>query len=238
MHGGMPKGNAYNVVMIEKLSNAQNTPSGTLKIDSPPEMAQAKIEMTEATINKSSTNDPSILSEQKTCVPLTVFSPAGEVRRDGAGNGEVWMQVVMVTLNTVQLHPISIQSRVILQSPRESMLSQYLYGTEILYFAHIIDDVQIQDSNGDMQLGWALIHCGATRIVMAPILSKKLGISREAARIITLALIGGVMQHAKDSQKRWITVQFSDYLAPVDELGMLVMPMWVYDLLFWVTIAP
>jgi len=87
MHGGMPKGNAYNVVMIEKLSNAQNTPSGTLKIDSPPEMAQAKIEMTEATINKSSTNDPSILSEQKTCVPLTVFSPAGEVRRDGAGNG-------------------------------------------------------------------------------------------------------------------------------------------------------
>jgi len=144
----------------------------------------------------------------------------------------------MVTLNEVQLHPISIQSRVILQSPRESMLSQYLYGTEILYFAHIIDDVQIQDSNGDMQLGWALIHCGATRIVMAPILSKKLGISREAARIITLALIGGVMQHAKDSQKRWITVQFSDYLAPVDESGMLVMPMWVYDLLFWVTIAP
>jgi len=37
------------------------------------------------------------------------------------------------------------------------------------------------------------------------------------------------MQHAKDSWKTPITVQWVDYLTPVDRSDMLVMPMRAYD---------
>jgi hypothetical protein len=65
---------------------------------------------------------------------------------------------------------------------------------------------------------------------MAPRLLKQLGISHEAAHITTLGLNGGVMQHAKDSQKTPITVQYVDYCIPVEESDVLVMPMRAYDL--------
>jgi hypothetical protein len=111
------------------------------------------------------------------------------------------------------------------------MLSQYLCGTEIPDSAHIVHKVHIRDRNGEMQPLRALIDCGATSIFMAPRLLKRLGISHEAAHITTLGLNGGVMQHAKDSRKTRITVQYMDYLAPVDESDVLVLPMRVYDLL-------
>jgi hypothetical protein len=40
---------------------------------------------------------------------------------------------------------------------------------------------------------------------------------------------GVVMQYAKDSQNMPITVQYLDYLAPVDKSDKLVVPLWVYD---------
>lgn len=65
---------------------------------------------------------------------------------------------------------------------------------------------------------------------MAPRLLKQLGILHEAAHITTFGLNGGVMQHVKESRKTWTTVQYVDYLAPVDESVVLVMPMRAYDL--------
>jgi hypothetical protein len=65
---------------------------------------------------------------------------------------------------------------------------------------------------------------------MAPRLLKRLGISPETAHITTLGLSGGVMQHAKNSRKTQITVQYLDYLALVDESDVLVVPMHAYDL--------
>jgi len=84
--------------------------------------------------------------------------------------------------------------------------------------------------NGEMQRVRALIACGATSIFMTPRLLKRLGISHQAAHIITLAMTGGVMQHAKDSRKTRITVQCVDCLAPVDRSDVLVVPMRAYDL--------
>jgi hypothetical protein len=43
-------------------------------------------------------------------------------------------------------------------------------------------------------------------------------------------MTGGVMQHAKDSRKTRITVQYLDYPAPVNKSDVLVMPMRAYDL--------
>jgi len=61
-------------------------------------------------------------------------------------------------------------------------------------------------SNGEMQCVWALIDCGATSIFMTLRRFNQLGISHQAAHIITLAMTGGMMQHAKNSRKTQITV--------------------------------
>jgi hypothetical protein len=64
---------------VIKPSNADNTPNQTTNIVSPAEMAKAKTQMAKAAIGKSSANDPSILSKQKTSIHLPVSSPAGEI---------------------------------------------------------------------------------------------------------------------------------------------------------------
>jgi len=46
------------------------------------------------------------------------------------------------------------------------------------------------------------------------------------------------MQHVKDSQKTRTTVQYLDYLAPVDRSDVLVVPMQAYDLVLGVPPFP
>ena len=87
-----------------------------------------------------------------------------------------------------------------------------------------------RESNSEMQRVRALFDCGATSIIMTPRLHNWLGISHLAALITILAMTGGVMQHAKDSRKTQITVQYLDYLALVDRSDVLVVPMRAYDL--------
>ena len=60
----------------------------------------------------------------------------------------------------------------------------------------------IPDRSGEMQCIRAIVDCGATSIFMTPRLPKWLGISHQAALITTLAMTGGVMQHAKDTGRR------------------------------------
>jgi len=139
-------------------------------------------------------------------------------------------QALITTLDEVQPHRISLKSRVVQETPRARMLSQYLCGTETPDSAHIIHEVQIRDRHGKMQYLWALIDCSTTSIIMAPKLLKWLGISHEAAHITTLSRDGGVMQHAKYSRKTWITIQHLDYLAPVNESDVLVVILRAYDL--------
>jgi len=136
----------------------------------------------------------------------------------------------MATMDEIRLHRIALKSRVILESPRAEMLSQYLCGTETPDSAHIIHEIQIRDEHGEMQHVPALIDCGATTIFMAPWLFKNLGISHEAAHITTLGLGGQSMQHAKDNRKMSISVQYMEHLAQVTEPEVLVVPMWPYDL--------
>jgi len=80
MYRGRSTGNAYSAVAkVIKPSNAQNTPNRTIEIVAPPEMAKGKTQTAKATIGKTSANDPSILSKQKTTIPLPVSSAVGEV---------------------------------------------------------------------------------------------------------------------------------------------------------------
>ena len=145
------------------------------------------------------------------------------------GMDKVGAQALMATLEEVQPHRISLKSRVVLESPRGRMLSQYLCGTETPDSAHLIHEVEILHSNGEMQRVRALIDCGATSIVMAPRLLKRLGISHEAAHITSFSLDGGVMQPAKDSRKTQIKIHYLDYLAPVNESDVLVILMRAYN---------
>jgi hypothetical protein len=116
----------------------------------------------------------------------------------------------MATPDEVQPHRISIKSRVVLESPRARMLSQYRCGTEIPDSVHIVHDIHIRDRNGEMPPICALINCRPTSIFMAPRLLKQLGISHDAAHITTLGLNGGVMQHAKNIRMTRIILQYLD----------------------------
>jgi len=59
------------------------------------------------------------------------------------------------------------------------------------------ENIQIPDTNGEMQRVRAIVDCGATSIFMTPRLLKRLAISHQAADITTLGRNGGVMQHAR-----------------------------------------
>jgi len=126
------------------------------------------------------------------------------------------VQTLMATLDEVQSHRISPNSRDVLEILRARIVCRYLCNTETPDSACIIHNVQIPDRHGDMKRIQALIDCGATRIFMAPKIVKRLGISHESAHITTLNLDRGVMHHAKNSRTTQITVQYLDYLAPVD----------------------
>jgi len=137
---------------------------------------------------------------------------------------------LIATLEAIQPHRIALKPRVILESPRAHMFSQYLCGTETPNSAHIIHEVKIRDLHGEMQCVRALIDRGATSIFMAPRLLSTLGLPHEAAHKTTLGLNRQVMEHARDSWKPTISAQYFDHLAPVDEPEVLVVPIKAYDL--------
>jgi hypothetical protein len=139
-------------------------------------------------------------------------------------------RALVATLETIQPHQIALKPRVILESPRALMFSQYLCCTETTDSAHIIHEVTIRDRHGEMQRVRVLIDCGSTSIFMTPRLLRKLGLPHEAAHTTTLGLNGHVMEHARDSRKTTISAQYFDHLAPVDEPEVLVVPIKAYDL--------
>jgi hypothetical protein len=59
---------------------------------------------------------------------------------------------------------------------------------------------------------------------MCPKLLRKLGLRHQAAHTTTLGLNGHVIEHANDSRKTTISVQYLKHLAPVDQLEVLQVP--------------
>jgi hypothetical protein len=110
------------------------------------------------------------------------------------------------------------------------MSSQHLCGTTRPDTSHIVRDVLIRDGSGEMQPVRAPIDWGATSIFMAPRLRKLLGLMDEPAYMTTVGLNGQVMAHGSDSGKTAFTVQYMEHLSPVQESGVLVVPMRAYDL--------
>ena len=156
-------------------------------------------------------------------------------RREMSDKMELGLQAVatralMATLDEAQPHRISVRRRVVLESPRAHMFSQYLCGTETPDSAHIVHEVQIRDRYGEMQGVQVLIDSGATSTFMSPKLLRRLGLRHQAAHTTTLGLNGHVIEHANDSRKTTISVQYLNHLAPVDESEVLVVPIKAYDL--------
>jgi hypothetical protein len=136
----------------------------------------------------------------------------------------------MATMDSKQPHPIALKSRVLLESPKALMSSQYICGTFRPDTSHSIHDVSISDGNGEMQRVRALIDCGATSIFMSPRLRKQLGPADEPAYVTTIGLNGQVTAHASKSRKTAFTVPYMEHLSPDQEAEVLVVPMQAYDL--------
>jgi len=136
----------------------------------------------------------------------------------------------MATLEGLQPHRMALNPRVILQSPRAHMFSQYLCGTETPDSADRIHEVMIRDRHGEVQCVQALIYCGTTSIFMAPRLLPNLGLPHEAAHTTTLGLNRQVKEHARESRKTTISARYFQHLAQVDEPEVLVVPIQAYDL--------
>jgi len=140
------------------------------------------------------------------------------------------MQTLMATMDSIQPHRIALKSRVLMESPKAHMSSQYLCGTSRRDTSHIIHEVFIRDGNGEMQRVRALIDCGATSIFMTPRVRKRLGLADEPAYVTTLCLNGHVMAHPSESRKTTFMVQYMEHLSLVQESEVLVVPMRAYDL--------
>ena len=140
------------------------------------------------------------------------------------------MPTLMATMDSVQPHWIALKSRVVLESPKAHMSSQYLCSTTRPDMSHIIHEVFITDRSGEMQHLYALIDYTVTSIFMALRLRKRLGLAYEPPYVTTLGLNGQVMAHASDCPETVITVQYMEHLSPVQELEVLVVPMRAYHL--------
>ena len=136
----------------------------------------------------------------------------------------------MATMDSIQPQRIALKSRVLMQSPKAHMSSQYLRGTSRSDTSHIIHEVFIRNGSGGMQPVRALIDCGATSIFTTLRLRKRLGLADEPAYITTIGLKGHVMAHASESRKTMFTVQYMEHLSLVQESEVLVVPMRAYDL--------
>jgi len=128
-------------------------------------------------------------------------------RRERLDEMELGMQeagtgVSMATLEVIKPHRIALKLRVNPESLRAHMCSQYLCGTEIPDYEHIIYEVKIWDRHGEVKRVWALIDCGAMSIPTAPRPLQKLGSSHKAAQPTTLCLIRQVIEHARHTGKR------------------------------------
>jgi len=140
------------------------------------------------------------------------------------------MQTLMETMDSIQLHRIASNSRVLMETPRAHMSSQYLCGTSRPDTSYIIHEVAISDRSGEMQHVRARMDCGATSIFMTPRLRKRLVPADKPAYVTLSGLNGRLMVHASESQKTMFTVQYMEHLSPVQESDVLVVPMQAYDL--------
>ena len=137
---------------------------------------------------------------------------------------------LMATLEAMQPHRIALTPRVIPESPRAHMFSQYLCGTDSPDSAHIIHEVMIRDRHRETQRVRAHIDSSATNILTAPRLLRKLWLPHEAAPTTTLGLNGQVMEHVRDRRKTTISAQYFDRSAPLDKPEVFVLPIKAYDL--------
>ena len=140
------------------------------------------------------------------------------------------MQTLMATMDSIQPHPIALKTRVLIESAKGHMSSQYLCGTSRPDLSHIIHGVCIRDGSWEMPRVRALIDCSATCIFMTPRLRKQLGIADEPAYVTTLGLNGHIMAHVSERQKTTFTVRYMEQLSLVQESKVLVVPVRAYDL--------
>jgi len=95
------------------------------------------------------------------------------------------MKTFMVAIDSIPPHQIALKSRLLMESPKAHMSSQYLCGTSRPDMFHIIHEVFIRNGRGEIQQVRALIDCGATSICMTPRLRKRLVVADHPAYVTT-----------------------------------------------------
>jgi hypothetical protein len=96
----------------------------------------------------------------------------------------------------------------------------------------VINEISIQDVQGNWIRVKALIECGATSIFASPRLIARLGLELQTQQAHTTAygLDGNIMAHARDSRKTRLSVSYFEHEQSVDESDVLIVPMMAYHL--------
>jgi len=145
---------------------------------------------------------------------------------------------LIVTQDLIQPYWISLWCNVVLESPRVTLFGHYLLGTDTLDSAHIVHEVQTRDRKGEMQCIRALIDGSRKSNFMALRLYTWLRILYEMAHITSIALAERVMKQVNNTWKTQVTVQYLEYLVPVNATDVVILSMPAYDLVLGVNWLP
>jgi len=139
------------------------------------------------------------------------------------------MRASKATLERIQPDQILLRPRLVLESPKAVMTTQYIGVMARPDSSHIVDEIQIRDQHRELQRPGALLDCGVTCIFMYPQLLNTLRLPHKAAHITTHWLDGQVIANATENHKRAMAVKYPDHLAAVHEPEVLVFPMRAYN---------
>jgi hypothetical protein len=106
---------------------------------------------------------------------------------------------------------------------------KYLCGSSWPDPIHVINEISIQDVQGNWTRVKALIDCGATSIFGSKLI-EILGLQPQQAHTTIYGLDGNITSHAKGSRKTRLSVSYFEHEQPVDESDVLIVPMTAYDL--------
>ena len=156
-------------------------------------------------------------------------------RREKCDDGELSLMKKLASLygghTVAEPYRVVLKPRVVLEAPRASLMSQYLFGTRPSKDHVTLDVTMFGKDNQEISVK-ALVDCGASNIFVSPRIVKKLRLVDRArpAHVTTFGLNGQVIAHARDSKRVDLSMRYFEHLAPVVETDVLCVPLETYDL--------
>jgi len=138
--------------------------------------------------------------------------------------------MLIVILEAIYLHQVSLRIRVISESPNTLMWCKYICKTARQESLNIVHQVQIWDQHEELHCIQALIYCTTTTIFKAPQLWNWPGVLYDTAHITMHGLDSQVINYMMVPYKTNTTVQSMGHLVPVSKLEVLVTLIRAYNL--------